>query len=292
MTRHTKKWKEQQLHQLSKLAEQYPVIAIASLRNLPAPLSQLLRKQLQGKAVIKVCKARVVKKALQQSKADSSGLLQHANESIAIIFSNLNAFELFAFLKKNKVSMPAKAGMAAPADIIVPAGDTGLPPGPALSDLKQAGLKTAVKGPTISIAEDSVIAKKGATISRAVASALGKLDIKPIKVGLNIVACLEKGEVFTASVLDIDSEKVFEQFAGGHRNAFNLAMEICYCTNETIKLLLSKAFSNAKAVALEANIVTDATAAEILRKAALQAAALQEIVGEQPAATEAGNEKK
>ncbi len=281
MTRHTKKWKEQQLHQLGELAKQYPVIAIASLRNLPAPLSQLLRKQLQGKAVIKVCKTRVVKKALQQSKADSSGLLQHANESIAIIFSNLNAFELFAFLKKNKVSMPAKAGMPAPADIIVPAGDTGLPPGPALSDLKQAGLKTAVKGPTISIAEDSVVAKKGATISKAVASALGKLDIKPIKVGLNIVACLEKGEVFTAAILDFDSEKVEAQFIAAHTAALNLAVEIGYCTSATIELLLSKAFNSAKAVALEANIVADATREEISGKAAAKGPA-----GEQPAVAE------
>ncbi|MBN2067832.1 MAG: 50S ribosomal protein L10, partial [Candidatus Diapherotrites archaeon] len=184
MTVHTRKWKESELQQITKLADQYPVVAIATLQNFPASLSQLLRKRLHGSAVVKVSKTRVVKKALQESSVKSDGLLKHTEGSVAVIFSNMNPFELFAFLKKNKGRVPAKAGMIAPNDIVIPAGDTGLPPGPALSDLKQAGLKTVMKGPTISIAEDKVVAKAGEPITAGVAGALSKLDIKPIKVGL------------------------------------------------------------------------------------------------------------
>ncbi len=282
MTSHTRKWKEQQVQELLQLSNTYPVIAIASLQNFPASLSQLLRKRLQGKAVIKISKTRVVKKALLESKIKSDSLLKHTEGSIAVIFSNVNPFELFASLKKNKVSMPAKVGMVAPNDIIVPAGDTGLPPGPALSDLKQAGLKTILKGPTISIAEDSIVAKKGQPISKEAAAALTKLDIKPIKVGLNIVACLEDGQIFTAEVLDIDTEEVFEQFKEAHRNAFNLAIEIAYTNERTIELLLSKAFKNAKAVSVEANILNSATVEAILGKAFRQASALGDMVKEVP----------
>jgi len=116
----------------------------------------------------------------------------------------------YAKIKKNKGSSSAKAGMLAQDDIVIPAGDTGLPPGPALSDLKQAGLKTKIQGPTISIAEDKLVAKKGEAISAGVANALGKLNIKPIKIGLNLVACYEHGEMLLQMFLTLILMKFFQ----------------------------------------------------------------------------------
>jgi len=107
MTAHTKKWKEEQVQQLQQLADQYPVIAIASLQNFPGALAKELRKKLQGKAVIKVTKTRILKKALEKSKHDVSSLDEHLKGSIAVIFSKINPFELYSLLKKNSVSMPA-----------------------------------------------------------------------------------------------------------------------------------------------------------------------------------------
>ena len=282
MTKHTKKWKEAQKQELQELADKHPVIAIASIKNFPGALAKELRKKLQGKAVIKVSKTRVIEKALKMSKTETKELEQHVKGSIAIIFSEMNPFELYAFLKKNKVNMPAKTGMTVTEDVIVPAGDTGLPPGPALSDLKTAGLKTVMQGPTISIAEDKVVAKKGETITAAISSALSKLGIKPVKVGLNVIACLEKGQVFPSNVLDIDAEKMAKEFANAARNAFNLAIEAGYFTKETIKSLIAKASRQAKAIAIEANLLTSATVTEVLAKANRQASALKEKVGEKP----------
>ncbi len=282
MTMHSRKWKEAQVSELQQLADKYQVIAIASLQNFPGALAKELRKKLQGKAVVKVSKTRVIERALQNSKADTKGLLGHVKGSVAIIFTDMNAFELYAFLKRNKVRMPAKSGIMAPDDIVIPAGDTGLPPGPALSDLKAVGLKTVMKGPTISIAEDKMVTRKGEAISAAVAGALSKLGIKPVKVGLNVVACLEKGQLFLAEILDIDVGKVRQQFVEAHRNAFSLAVEAGYFTKETIKILVSKAFRQAKALSLEANIMNRTTSAEILAKASAQASALKAKVRDAP----------
>jgi len=254
MTRHTKKWKASKLQELQLLAGEYPVIAIASLSGFPSALSQQLRKKLQGKAVVKVSKTRVVKKALLGAKSDLKALEPHLSGSVAVIFTTMNPFELFSFLKKNRGSVAAKEGSVAPQDIVIPAGDTGIPPGPALSDLKAAGLKTVIKGPTISIAEDKVVAKTGDVITKGVAGALSKLNIKPIKVGLNIVACLEKGELFPAGVLDFDAEGTMQRFVQAHRNAVNLAVEIEHFTKETTEILVMKAFRNAKALSEEAKL--------------------------------------
>ena len=283
MTFHSRKWKEAQAAELKELANKYPVIAVASLENFPGALAKDLRKKLQGKAVIKVSKTRIVLRALKDSKADLKGLEEHISGNIAVIFSELNPFELYAFLKRNSVSMPAKAGVVAPDDILVPAGDTGLPPGPALSDLKAAGLKTVMQGPTISIAEDKVVSKKGETISGAIAGALSKLGIKPVKVRLSVKACIEKGQVFLGEVLNIDVDKVRQDFTVGARNALSLAVETAYFTKETAELLVSKGFKNAKAIALEANILNSTTVGSVLAKANAQAVALKGKVKEAPA---------
>src|SRR3989344_3869778 len=195
MKRHTSVWKKEQFTEVQKLAEKYPVVAIASLKGFPANLFSQVRKKLANKAVVKVSKVRVIKKAIESSKIGKSKLQDKAEESIAIIATSMNPFDLYAYLKKNKGSTPAKIGQIADADIMVPAMDTGLPPGPALSELKAAGLQARITGATIVIAEDKVVTKKGEPVTKAVADVLNKLNIKPFKVGLNLLAVYENGEV-------------------------------------------------------------------------------------------------
>ncbi|MBI4052822.1 MAG: 50S ribosomal protein L10 [Candidatus Diapherotrites archaeon] len=287
MTRHVSSWKKKEVEEIRKLAGQYPVIAIADLANFPASLFQILRKKLHGKAVVKVSKTKVIRRALSESKIGSK-LDAHTNNSVAVIFTQMNPFELFAFVKKNKGRIGAKPGLLAPEDIVIPAGDTGLPPGPALSDLKAAGLNPRPQGATIFLPEDKVVTRKGEPVSKAVSSVLAKLDIKPIRVGLNIAAVLENGEVFTAKVLDIDTEKVFANFVDAHRKAFNLAVNAAYPTKATTELLVQKAFNDSKAVSLEANIMNSATVDLLLAKADRQAKALAALVPEEAALQEAG----
>ena len=290
MTSHTKKWKAAQVQELQQLADQYPIISIASLQNFPGALAKQLRKKLQGKAVIKVTKTRILKKALKNSKHDISSLDEHLVGSIAVIFSEINPFELYSLLKKNSVSMSAKAGLIAPNDILVPAGDTGLPPGPALSDLKAAGLKTVMQGPTISIGEDKIVAKEGEVITPGVAGALSKLGIKPIKVRLSITSALENGQLYLGEVLNIDVDIVKQNFANAARTAFNIAVDVAYFTTETMPVLITKGYKNAKAIAIEANILNSATVGDVLAKANAQASVLKakipDTIPEEPAKEE------
>jgi len=289
MTIHTAPWKKAQLQELTQLANQYPVVAVASLTSLPASLFQSLRKKLHGKAEIRVSKTRVIKKAFEKSNLESEKLNSYVSDSIAIIFTSMNPFELYAFIKKNKGNVFAKEGVIAPDDILVPAGDTGLPPGPALSDLKAAGLKVMVQGPTIQIAEDKVVTKKGEPVSAPVAGTLSKLNIKPIKVGLNVLACYENKEIFESKVLDIDTDEVRANFIKAYTQAFNLAFNAGYFISETITLLLQKAFRDAKTVALEAKVLSPETVEEFVATAARQASSLKAAM---PAPAEAEAKEK
>ena len=297
MRTHTRKWKEESLVEIRKLITKYPTIAVADLKSFPASLFQGIRKKLSSKGTIRVTKVRVLRMALKEAKGKEV-LVDYTVKSCAVIFTSMNPFELFAFLKKNKGSISAKEGDLAPEDINVPAGDTGLPPGPALSDLKAAGLKVSVQGSTIAVMEDKIVTKKGEPVNKAVAGTLSKLDIKPIKVGLRLIASLENGQIFEAKVLDIDTDKIYLEFVDAHRKAFNLAYNAQYFTKPVTELLLQKAFREAKAVAIEGEIFEPEIMPDIIAKAERQAKALKGAMPEAPqasapaAATEAAGEKK
>jgi large subunit ribosomal protein L10 len=259
MKRHTSKWKQSQLSEIKKLVAKYPVVAIADTVSFPANLFAEIRKKLQGKAVVAFSKSRLIKKALTEDK-EKSVLKDFAVKNSTIVFTELNPFELFGFVKKNKGKVSAKAGAVASEDIVVPAMDTGLPPGPALSDLKAAGLNVRVQGATIHVMEDKVVVKKGEAVSKAAAGTLSKLGIRPIKVGLNIVAAFEKGLIYKPDVLDIDTDKIFSDFQKAYRDSLALAVATEYFTKDSTEIMIKKAAI--EALSVQSKLKLDAPAAE------------------------------
>lgn len=255
MKRHTSKWKQGQLAELKKLVAKYPVIAVADINSFPANLFAEIRKKLQGKAVVKVSKVRLVQMALETQK-EKSVLKEFAQKSVAVIFTEMNPFELYGFVKKNRGKIGAKAGAIAQDNIVIPAMDTGLPPGPALSDLKAAGLNVRIQGATIHVMDDKVVVKAGEAVNKAVSGTLSKLGIKPIKAGLNIVAAFEKGLVYKKDSMDIDTEKLFNDFRQAYLGSLAVAIATQHFTKETVEILLKKAA--VEALCVQSKIKPDA----------------------------------
>src|SRR5437667_12888949 len=75
-----------------------------------------------------------------------------------LLFSELNPYALIILLDKSKVRVPAKAGDIATGEIMIPAGNTGLPPGPVISEYGEIRVKTKIEGGSIRVATDSVVA--------------------------------------------------------------------------------------------------------------------------------------
>jgi large subunit ribosomal protein L10 len=191
----------------------------------------------------------VFKKALE--KTNNNNLIDILSSQPILILGNDNAFELYSVIKKNKAKSKAKVGMISPIDIVVPEGDTGLPPGPALSDLKKVGIKSQVKGPTIHVTKDTVIAKKGDEISEDIVSVLSKLNIKPVELILEVKSIKEDGTLYSKEVLDVSAEDNFEKFTIAVKQAINLGVEIGYVTNMTIEPMIIVAQLKAKALEKE-----------------------------------------
>ncbi|VVB58286.1 50S ribosomal protein L10 [Candidatus Anstonella stagnisolia] len=270
--------KEAQVKQLVQQIENKPVIAAVDVRGLPDRLLQAARKKLRGKADFVVAKNSVIKKALEGSKK-ASILSAEIKSPTALVLSDMTPYELFSFFKKNKSNVAAKPGQFAPFDIIVHEGETDLPPGPALSELKSAGINAQIKGGKIVVAKDSIVAKSGAKISDAVCKALSKLNVFPFEARLNMVAAVEGGKVYGATVLDIDEAQLFADLQSCLAQSFNVSYNCSYPTSQNIDALLKDAFSQGRNLAINGGVYSDASAELLLTQAVLLGETLGSKVG-------------
>ncbi len=243
--KHTRQWRVSQFSEVDTLVGQYKVIGIADLRDFPANLLQKVKKSVDG-AVFKVTSKNVLKKVLEER--GHKDIIEKLPDQPLLILTNKNAFELYSAIKKSKARSKAKIGMLAPIDIVVPAGDTGLPPGPALSDLKKVGIKAQVRGATIFVPDDTVIVKSGSIINSDVVSTLSKLDIKPVELMLEVVLLKEDGTIYKKDVLDIDRESIISQLALAYNQSLSLAIESGYICKDTIEPMIAKAEREAKSL--------------------------------------------
>lgn len=278
MTSHTKKWKEREVEEIRKIIDESKFIALASIERFPASLLRDLKKKLAGKAKIRVSKTRIIARALAESKYKNLNLKDYFKGPIALVTANIDPFELYLTIKKNKARTYVRPGTVADQDIVVPAGDTGLPPGPDLSILKAAGIPAIMKGSSIQVPKDTVVVHKGEIVSQEVASALAKLDIKPAEIMLKVLVASDGTTIYDANVLDIDIEKFENDIIACYRNAFNLAFNIVYITPENIELLLQKGFREAKQLATEAEFINTVTLPEFIGKAYSTAKALSSVI--------------
>lgn len=237
--------KEREVEKLKKLIEQYPVIGLIDIFKLPSKQLQEIKRNLRGKALIKTTKKTLLKIAMKRSKKKE--FEEFIPQQPAVVFTKLEPFKFYSLIGKLRSPSFAKEGDIAQGDIKITAGPTSLLPGPVISELTRAGIPAGIEEGRIAIKKDVTIAKRGEEISKYLASALRKLRIEPIEVGLNIVAIYEKGKIYKKDVLELVNiypEKLKEAF----NQALNLSVNICYPTKENIKYLLAKAFNTAKSL--------------------------------------------
>lgn len=234
---------------LKKLIETKRTILIASIKNLPASQFQEISKKLRNKAIVKVPKKNLISMVFESSEKDALKKLdEQFKDSVAILFSDLDAFELAAELLNNKTPARAKPGQEAPEDIEIQAGPTDLVPGPAISELGALGIQIQIEKGKISIKESKTIAKKGEKISQGAAEIMSKLDIKPFSIGFVPLCAFDNKEGKFYSEMKIDREGTLKELRTAYGKAIPFTIEIGYATEETIRFLIGKAGRYEKAL--------------------------------------------
>ncbi len=281
-TRRTLLEKSKKVEEIKDLLTKYRALGIASLHKVRAQQLQEIRRKLEDIAYLKVYKNTLVERAFRElkDKPNLEKLKEYMQGSNLYIFTNHNPFKLSLLLEKSKVKVPARTGDIATEDIVVPAGNTGLPPGPVISQLNAVGIPTRIEGGSVWVSRDTVVAKKGEVINESLAAALSKLGLKPIELGLSLKAVYDDGVVLSEDDLKINLEDYRRNIGEAYAQSLNLAINSAYPTAETIAPIIQKAMFEARNLALNAELFLPEVLPDLLMKAHLEALALEAKVQE------------
>ncbi|MEK6800884.1 MAG: 50S ribosomal protein L10 [Nanoarchaeota archaeon] len=247
-------FKKAQVDEILKKLKHSRTILVASTKGLPASQFQKIKSDLRGRADIMVIKKSILLRAITLSE---KGMLQQFKEKVksdcALIFSDIDTFELSALLTESQSSTKAKAGDIAPEDINVESGPTELIPGPAISELSSVGLKVAVEGGKLAVKIGATIVKKGEAIKENVASVMSKLKINPMKVGFIPLFSYDSKSDMVYEEIKIDKKGVFDELKHSISKSLGFAIHLGYATKETISFLISKASMHEKVLESKIN---------------------------------------
>ena len=244
-----KEWKIKAVGELKDMISKYPIVGIVSLYKIPASAFQKIKQELGEKAKIKVARKSIIQRALEA--LDMKELVDYAEGQIGIIMTEMNPYKLLFFLQKKTTFAPAKPGDIAENDIVIPAGPTEIPAGPAISTLTKVKIPAKIEGGKIVIQKDFVVCKKGEEVTQDIAAALNLLKIEPMKIGLKLLAVYENGKIYAGEELDVTEEEIINNLNEAYSRAFALSLGMGYPTKENIEILIQKAYMNAKALAEE-----------------------------------------
>lgn len=303
-----KEWKKKQVEGIKDLMSSSKTIGIAKIRGLGAKQLQQIRKEFRGKGRLRVSRNSLI--SISFGESGMKDMIDSIDDQMALILTDLDAFELYKVMEEGKIPAPIKAGAVAPYDIVIEDGPTSLKPGPIVGELQNLGIPAGIEGGKVVIKQRKVAVDAGERVSPALAEMLARLEIHPIKEGLDLCAVYDsEGEVlFTPDVLHIDLSKYFLDVKEGVKAALSLAthikyvyptryvigdllseasiksealaLNIAYPTSVTIKPLIHKAYSNARNLSINACIYESDTMGYLLAKACLQARSLEAYLGE------------
>ena len=265
--------KKAQMYQLmQELPKKYSVTALVRMEKVRASQLLPLRKKLLGEVEIVSIKDKIAKKAFE--KLDVPGaekMKEMLTGQCVFMFTNMSPFKLNVLLGKNKVLLVARGGDTASIDVVVPPKNTGIAPGPMLTEFKDNKIPTKIDQGTIWILKETTPVKKGEVISTKLAALLGKLDIKPIEARIVLNSALSESILFSEEELVVDVDAFRDKIAQANQNALALSTEIAYVTEDNIAQILAKASQAGISLSVEAAYVTDETKEQILQKAHSQA---------------------
>ena len=216
--------KKTQMYQLLQdLPKKYSVTALVRMEKVRASQLLPLRKKLQEEVEIISIKDKVAQKSLE--KLDIPGIEKMKEKltgQCVFMFTNMSPFKLNVLLAKNKILLTARGGDIASIDVIVPPKNTGIAPGPMLTEFKENKIPTKIDQGTIWILKETTPVKKGEAISTKLAALLGKLDIKPIEAKIILNSALSEGILFAEEELVVDVEKFKEKLIQAAQEAKSL----------------------------------------------------------------------
>jgi large subunit ribosomal protein L10 len=239
------------------------------------------RKRLRGRAILRHVKTTLLQKAAEKtgSQALREFLKKQASKgSVMLIVSNEDPYELQQELRKYSIRLPLNAGDVVDREIVVPAGNTGLPAGPVISSLNEVGLPTRIETGSIWITKDTVVAKPGDVVTPQLASVLSKLNIRPVEAFIKPYAAIHNEIAYSEEVLSITLEEVVREVSRSVENALKISVATFFPTPESLGIMLREASSKAIALSLKVEYYDENTVKILLQTARAAASQLEAML--------------
>lgn len=257
---HVAPWKKDEVKRLTKLLLDNPVVAVAEVSGIPAPMMQQMRSSLRGQVAVVGSKNRLLAIAIKEAgktRPGLDGLAAKLHGQSVILATKQNPFKLFKSLKAGASMAPLKANQVAPHDIVIPKGPTPFGPGPIVGELQKVGISAKIEAGKVVIAKESTPVKAGGVVSAELAAMLAKLEIRPVELKIDLKAAFEKDTMYAPETLAVDETVIFAQMGLAVRTANELSLQTGWITPQTADALLGRAYKQAIALVLEKGLDVD-----------------------------------
>ncbi|KAK3226292.1 hypothetical protein Dsin_006154 [Dipteronia sinensis] len=239
---------------LCQLLDDYSQILVVAADNVGSNQLQNIRKGLRGDSVVLMGKNTMMKRSVRlHSEATGNtaflNLLPLLQGNVGLIFTKGDLKEVSEEVAKYKVGAPARVGLVAPIDVVVPPGNTGLDPSQT-SFFQVLNIPTKINKGTVEIITPVELIKKGDKVGSSEAALLAKLGIRPFSYGLVVQSVYDNGSVFSPEVLDLTEDDLLEKFANGVSMVTSLSLAISYPTLAAVPHMFINAYKNVLAVAV------------------------------------------
>ncbi|MBA0871419.1 hypothetical protein Goshw_025412 [Gossypium schwendimanii] len=239
---------------LCQLLDEYTQILIAAADNVGSKQLQNIRKGLRGDSIVLMGKNTMMKRSVRMH-AEKTGnqaflnLIPLLQGNVGLIFTKGDLKEVSEEVAKYKVGAPARVGLVAPIDVVVPPGNTGLDPSQT-SFFQVLNIPTKINKGTVEIITPVELIKKGEKVGSSEAALLAKLGIRPFSYGLVVLSVYDNGSVFSPEVLDLTEDDLIEKFATGVSMVTALSLAISYPTLAAAPHMFINGYKNILAVAV------------------------------------------
>ncbi|MED6169291.1 60s acidic ribosomal protein P2 [Stylosanthes scabra] len=240
---------------LCKLLEEYTQILVVNADNVGSNQLQNIRRGLRGDSIVLMGKNTMMKRSVRMH-AENTGndvylsLIPLLVGNVGLIFTKGDLKEVSEEVAKYKVGAPARVGLVAPIDVVVPPGNTGLDPSQT-SFFQVLNIPTKINKGTVEIITPVELIKKGDKVGSSEAALLSKLGIRPFSYGLVVLSVYDNGSVFSPEVLDLTDDDLVEKFAVGVSMVTALSLAISYPTLAAAPHMFINAYKNVLAIAVE-----------------------------------------
>lgn len=230
----------------------YQSIFIVNVDNVSSNQMHQIRVALRGEATVLMGKNTMVRRALKGligERPELEKLLNFVKGNIGFVFTNGDLKDIRTKIVSNRVAAPARAGAVAPADVIVPAGNTGMEPGKT-SFFQALGIPTKIARGTIEIVSDVSLVQAGEKVGASEATLLNMLNISPFTYGMGVVQVFDKGTVFSPEVLDVEESALVGKLMSAIREIASISLAVGYPTLASVPHSVINGYKNLLAVSV------------------------------------------